>query len=302
MSMNDSQPLVSIGMPIYNGENYIRRAMDSLLAQDYQNFELNISDNASTDGTWEICQEYAARDSRIKLAANERNLGIRANFQIVLDRARGKYFMWAAADDYWYPAFISSLVNELETHANAGAAMCGIKVVDDEGLQINTISFGGADNPNRKGYGQMFWGITSPVKKKYNLYICGLLSTELTRQVLPILPTATNIDRLFVALISLVVRLRYVDRILYTRRVHQKSMTTQNTKEKSLVSSSGGPLSDADEILQLGKVIWRSKLVPWYRKLYIPVGMINLSLLIIRARYRRLIRPRLAHLWHRFGG
>ena len=99
--MADSQPLVSIGMPVYNGERFIRQALDSLLAQDCENFELIISDNASADGTQEICLEYAAQDGRIRYYRNENNLGALANFNRVLGLAQGPYFMWAAHDDVW---------------------------------------------------------------------------------------------------------------------------------------------------------------------------------------------------------
>ena len=73
MRQKESSPLVSIGMPVYNGEEYISQAIDSLLAQTHTNFELIISDNASTDGTWEHCQQYAAKDTRIQLYRNEEN-------------------------------------------------------------------------------------------------------------------------------------------------------------------------------------------------------------------------------------
>ena len=99
-------PTVSIGMPVYNGEKYIREALDSLLAQIFTNFELIISDNASTDNTEAICREYAARDPRIRHVRQSESRGATANFQPVLDKARGAYFMWAAADNRWDGAWL----------------------------------------------------------------------------------------------------------------------------------------------------------------------------------------------------
>jgi glycosyltransferase involved in cell wall biosynthesis len=90
------EPLVSIGMPVYNGENFLRLALSSLLAQDYPHFELIISDNASDDGTEEICREYQAHDRRIRYLRHRENRGSPWNFAFV---ARGDYFMWAAHDD-----------------------------------------------------------------------------------------------------------------------------------------------------------------------------------------------------------
>jgi glycosyltransferase involved in cell wall biosynthesis len=80
-----SKPLVSMGLPVYNGERYIRQAIDSLIAQDYENFELIISDNASTDSTKDICEEYARNDKRIKYSRNTANLGGSANAKKVLE-------------------------------------------------------------------------------------------------------------------------------------------------------------------------------------------------------------------------
>lgn len=97
----DGLPLVNIGMPVYNGEEYIRDALNSLLEQTFRDFELIISDNASTDLTGEICQEYAQRDSRIVYVRQNENIGAAANFQFVLERAQAHIFMWAAYDDKW---------------------------------------------------------------------------------------------------------------------------------------------------------------------------------------------------------
>lgn len=106
-------PKVSIGMPVYNGDAFIREALDSLLAQTFTDFELIISDNASTDDTQLICQEYAANDCRIRYVRQSRNIGAAANFQFVLKQAVGKLFMWAAADDSWDPRFISLNIDNL---------------------------------------------------------------------------------------------------------------------------------------------------------------------------------------------
>lgn len=101
-------PLVSIGMAVYNGEKYIRQALDSLLAQDFTDYELIISDNASTDKTQEICREYKLMDSRIRYYRNPTNIGAFRNFSQAFELSNGKYFMFACHDDYWKPNYISS--------------------------------------------------------------------------------------------------------------------------------------------------------------------------------------------------
>jgi glycosyltransferase involved in cell wall biosynthesis len=128
MSLKDSKgriaelpvlPLVSIGMPLYNEERHLRGTLDSLLAQDYANFELIISDNASEDATEAICRDYAARDCRIQYYRNESNLGALVNFSQVLRWSKGKYFIWAAGHDRHAPALIRKCVEALEREPEA---------------------------------------------------------------------------------------------------------------------------------------------------------------------------------------
>src|SRR5438132_13873019 len=90
---------VSIGMPVYNGERYLSGALDSLLSQTLADFDLIISDNASTDATESICRSYAAHDSRIRYFRNENNLGAAANFNRAFELCGGEFFRWAAHDD-----------------------------------------------------------------------------------------------------------------------------------------------------------------------------------------------------------
>ncbi len=115
-------PKVSIGMPVYNGAAYISKALDSLLAQTFSDFELIISDNASIDGTDKICRRYAARDARVRYIRQDVNRGASANFSFVLDEARGEYFMWAASDDIWLPDFISECLTVISADATIGFA------------------------------------------------------------------------------------------------------------------------------------------------------------------------------------
>jgi glycosyltransferase involved in cell wall biosynthesis len=122
-------PKVSIGMPVYNGELYIREALDSLLAQTFTNFELIISDNASTDGTEAICNEYATSDARIRYVRHSVNRGAIVNFQFVLDEAIGEYFMWAAADDIFFTNHLDLLYN---THINGDYILVGSSQIHQE--------------------------------------------------------------------------------------------------------------------------------------------------------------------------
>ncbi|MHC1696703.1 MAG: glycosyltransferase family 2 protein [Geobacteraceae bacterium] len=134
-------PKVSIGMPVYNGEKYIREALDSLLSQTFTCFELIISDNASTDGTQVICHDYAVQDKRIRYIRQQENLGAAANFKIVLDEAVGEYFMWAACDDIRSPDFIE--VNLAFLRANP-TYLGSTSPVKFRGCDFNEIAMGDA--------------------------------------------------------------------------------------------------------------------------------------------------------------
>ncbi len=120
--MEGKQPLVSIGVPVFNGENGLARALDSLLGQDYVNFEIIISDNASTDATAEICGKYVLKDPRVNYSRSEKNCGAIWNFNRVFELSSGKYFMWAAHDDQREQSFVSACVEKMEQCPEA--ALC----------------------------------------------------------------------------------------------------------------------------------------------------------------------------------
>jgi hypothetical protein len=109
----ERQPLVTVGLPVHNGGDRLAGALDSLLAQTYPNIEIVISDNASDDRTPDIIADYARRHSSIRAYRNDVNIGAPLNFQVVLDHARGAYFMWAADDDLWEPTFVESIMKGL---------------------------------------------------------------------------------------------------------------------------------------------------------------------------------------------
>lgn len=138
--MSKDKPLVSIGLPVYNGENFIREAIDSILAQTFKDFELIISDNTSTDKTEEICREYAAKDRRISYYRNEQNLGPAWNYNRVFELSSGKYFKWAAHDDVCAPEFLERCVEVLEQDASIVLCHPKTKVIDPYGKVIKNYS------------------------------------------------------------------------------------------------------------------------------------------------------------------
>ena len=97
--MIPENPLVTIGLVTFNRGSIIHLAIDQLLSQSYKNIELIISDNASTDETWEVCESYAKKDSRVRYIRQEKNIGMYPNFNYVLSAAKGDLFLWATDDD-----------------------------------------------------------------------------------------------------------------------------------------------------------------------------------------------------------
>lgn len=128
-----SGPAVTLGMPVYNSEKFLAASLESLLAQDFSDFELIISDNASTDRTAEICREYAARDARIHYVRQPRNIGAVANWNYLVHVARGRYFKWSSSNDLCSPQLLSQCVAALE--ANPGEVLCygRTALIDDDG-------------------------------------------------------------------------------------------------------------------------------------------------------------------------
>jgi glycosyltransferase involved in cell wall biosynthesis len=129
----DSKPLVSIGMPVYNEERYLERALQSLLSQSFGNFELIISDNASTDRTAEICLTYAAKDPRVRYSRMETNLGASMNFNRVFQLSSSAYFSWASGHDTRHETFIARCVEILEQDASVVLCYPGARWLETDG-------------------------------------------------------------------------------------------------------------------------------------------------------------------------
>lgn len=117
-------------MLAYNGERFIREAIESLLRQSFPDLTLFISDDASTDNTRVICEEYAKKDSRVTYHRQEKNIGVFPNYKFLLNQARGEYFMWASHDDLWEKDFIQTCLDLLIKDEDIGAASCNIAEID----------------------------------------------------------------------------------------------------------------------------------------------------------------------------
>ena len=141
-------PLVSIGLPTYNGERFISLAMECLLGQDYPNLEIVVSDNCSTDRTAEIVSEFAAQDARIRLVRQATNIGAAANFNAVFRETSGPLFMWAGDDDRWDRSYVRSCVEALQVHPDAVLACSGVTFIGDDIDPEYERDFRNFDNPD----------------------------------------------------------------------------------------------------------------------------------------------------------
>lgn len=150
--MIESAPKVSIGLPVYNGEKYLREAINSILAQTFTDFELIVSDNASTDSTETICKECAAQDSRIRYYRNEKNIGGSNNHNLVFDLSRGQYFHWFAHDDLYAPEFLEKSVEILDREPSIVLCFSTFMVIDENGNQIslNNQIIGQSPHPSER--------------------------------------------------------------------------------------------------------------------------------------------------------
>lgn len=214
-------------MPVYNGERYLRRAVDSLLNQTFEDFELIISDNASDDGTEQICRDYAARDRRIQYCRNDRNLGSVANFNGVFYLANGEYFKWAGCDDWWEPRYLERCVKTLDEDAGVILVTCHERHLDDSGQWFNFEYDGfraSSSTPHERFAAMLRRQVTDPT---YNV---DLIYSVMRRRTLsrtglfrPMLST-----HLVLGLeLSLLGRFRHIPEVLAYRRKHLLKSETE---------------------------------------------------------------------------
>jgi glycosyltransferase involved in cell wall biosynthesis len=206
-------PRVSIGMPVYNGEKHIREAIDSLLAQDFTDFELIISDNTSQDRTLDICQEYAARDPRVRVFSNPYNIGLPQNFNRLVHLARAPYFKWASHDDRCDAAFIRRCVEGLDSDSSVVLAFPRTILTEEDGSIIGSynepVDATSPDAATR--FLSMFW----------DLRLCNMIFGVMRMSALRrthLMPLYPIMDKVFLAELALQGRVVQVPEPLFYRR------------------------------------------------------------------------------------
>jgi glycosyltransferase involved in cell wall biosynthesis len=210
-----STPLVSVGLFVYNGERFLEEALHSILNQTFNDFELIISDNASTDRTGEIAQSYALRDKRIRYYRNKKNMGAGWNVRRVYELATGKYFKQAAVDDLIEPDFLRQCVEILESDPDCVVAYAKTKEVDENGTFIkNYVTPMKADSHDPVARFREMLLVSSWC---YQIY--GVMRMSALRQ-LPPLGSYVNGDGVLLARMSLLGRFHEIPEHLFISRHH----------------------------------------------------------------------------------
>jgi len=208
-------PRVGVGIPVYNGANFLSEALDSILSQTYEDLEVLICDNASTDETSEICREYVARDPRVYYVRNRWNLGAAANYRRVFELSRGELFKLANHDDLSRPTLIEECVKLLDEHPKAVSAYARAMEIDENGKPIRVLSprpdFGSSDVITR------IWEALRFEEEPHSLY--GVMRSEAVAVTGLMAPSPSG-DRVWLAELAMYGPLLEVEEPLFCVREH----------------------------------------------------------------------------------
>ncbi len=289
MTSAESRPLVSIGVPVYNGERYLAGALDALLAQDTARLEILISDNGSTDRTPEITAAYAARDVRVKVSRLEVNAGVETNFARVLAAATAPYFMWAACDDWWAPGFVSALLAALERSPSAVVAMSAVERVDESGRVVDVVRYRDGADPSRLSPWQL--ALRLAAGRPYHLFIYGLYRTDFIRSAFTGFAPVVAADRLFICRVAMAGGFAYVDDVLHRRMVRQTPIAERYADEP-IGHLWQGTWPRWRLALLSGPYLWRSPVLPPLRRLWIPAIVLRFARASLGHTVAQLVRAR----------
>jgi glycosyltransferase involved in cell wall biosynthesis len=219
--------ILTIGMPVFNGERYLPAALASLLNQTFSEFELLIQDNASTDRTREMCRSFAATDARISYQRNERNLGAAKNYNRVLDRASGRYFKWAAHDDVCKPDYLRRCIEVLEQQQDVVLCHSQSEAIDPAGKRLGIY----ADEPEAMDAHcwQRFARVILP--PHYCIPVFGVMRRSVLEKTIRH-GDWVGADRNLLAELALHGKMRLVDELLFQRRHHAESSISKFPDER----------------------------------------------------------------------
>jgi len=214
--MIHTDPMVSIGLPVYNGERYISEEIESLLNQTFHDFEIIICDNASTDGTEAICRSYGSSDTRIRYYRNSQNIGAAANFNRTFGLASGKYFKWAAHDDLHAPDFLLRCVEVLDKDPSVVLCHSEVQFIDESGRYIKNPDRFLPDASSPEAHVR-FSELIRMVH--WCLDIFGLMRSDALKRT-PLISNYVGSDRNTLVILALLGRFHRVPECLFFNREH----------------------------------------------------------------------------------
>lgn len=217
----NAEPIVGLGMPVYNGDLYVAAAIQSILDQSLESFELVICDNASTDGTENICRDFAAADERIKYHRNPTNLGAHPNYNLTFHLSRGRFFKWVPHDDVLHPEYLESCVQVLAETPNTVLCQTGYDYIDEVGHRL------GVDNAKLEGSDSFdvaarFAAVTNLVHTCY--HVMGLFPRDILADSI-LLPSFHGADRALLAQLAVRGPFAHIPRPLLSVRDHSGRYT-----------------------------------------------------------------------------
>lgn len=235
-------PRLSIGLPVYNGERYLSQSLSALLGQSYDDFELIISDNASTDGTEDICRDYLARDHRVTYVRQLRNIGAAPNHNFVFRQARGDLFKWASSDDLYGRDLLLRCVEALDEHPHVVLSHAYEAFIDDTATVTMAVDYSLATGSSRapERFRSLLFGVGGD-----DFY--GVIRSEVLRRIAP-LNSYHHGDRTIVAELALHGPFHQVPEVLYFRRDHsgraERAYPTTRARCANLDPRRASPLSN----------------------------------------------------------
>ena len=219
---------------MYNGERFLRQAIDSILNQTYRDFELIISDNASTDSTETICRSYEAKDSRVRYDRNSSNIGANPNFRRVFGRSRGEYYKWAAHDDFVAPAFLEKCVRVLDDDSSVALCYTREFIVDDLGKEVGRRSYGlTTSEPELYRREDVFRGVLGIALGSPALF--GLMRRDILAAT-GLLGTTHAADQVLLAELALHGRFHEIPEYLLSHREHAQRSVYENPTRQALMA------------------------------------------------------------------
>lgn len=216
-------PRVSIGIPVYNCEAYLEQTLKSVLEQTYSDFEVVLSDNASTDRSAEICRDFAARDPRIRLTAHPVNRGAQFNFRFVFQASRAPYFRWCAGDDYFAPESLATCVTTLDAHADAVLCYPRTVLVDASGTFLREYD----DNLDLRSDDPVTRYCQAVAQIVLVNVIYGLMRSDAVRRT-GLISHFFGADAVFVTELALHGKFIAIDRPLFFRRMHETASSSMH--------------------------------------------------------------------------